>query len=1840
MSKNGPGKKSIKLLSIVLSILLIIGMLPQIAFAASPDYKIFSGYENADFTRISFTSDVHLNENNNRIRFTKYMETLADLNNDKKPQMLVFCGDPYSFSGAAFVSATKSDYPWMADGQSFTSPYNEIRGVVAHYLGENFPVVFIAGNHDWETGANYTANSGYDQYYGVLPTKNFDVFLFGAPSMPGSGVAGPYNENEIEELHTYLDERPDKTKPVFVAAHYPLDDPFESDRNATNASEVQTVLEGAGQPVTFMWGHAHTNPRPTMAELYEVYPNYTTFNAGAIGFRNVTNFCQGTNVTLVPEYRELEFSVLRIPTSGSSTEFGSLIQGFPSGAEKPDIGTVGNVTVNRNASAELSVTAHVSDGGNLSFQWFQNTRNSNISGAVVTGATSAAFSPPTDDAGTKYYYCKVKNTLGEGDGVKIATSTSNAARVRVKDGTGDVWDGATIATEFGGGTGSQDDPFLIEDGEQLAYLAQTVNGGEGYAGKYFLQTADIDLGVNNTWTPIGSYFTSNTSVTNHPFSGTYDGDGYKIFNLTIKQDFTGADSINKAYGLFGYLTGTVKNAGLINEAVSVINRKNSQGNAGAYAGGIAGYVGNDTSGGNIYNSYVAGNPLPEGFPATSFYAKTNQSDAKCMAGGIAGYFDRGAIVNCYAAVQASIGEQTHGSSSGAGGLAGYRESDGSFTTSYWDATLCEFNMNGGSAAVDGVTEKTTAEMQTSDFAELLGEHRVENMKWMRDAGINGGYPVHGPRDAEKPKITRQPEDKTAMVGGDVTLSVDAKVRAGTLSYQWYCNEEFSNSGGEPIQGATGKNYPAPTNIAGAAFYYCIVTNHDASVAGEKDATAASDAVEVTVKLDAAWDGSATAFDETAAGTEQDPYLIENAEQLAYLAQQVNSEHSYSGKFFKQTADIDLGFREWTPIGIYQGSQGSAKAIPFSGTYNGDGHIISFLKIDQTFTGAVGTNKSYGLFGYLLGTVKNLGLTDSDVYVYNQQTGSSTSTFNAYAGGIAGYAGSSSTGANIVNSFAEGRIYARTSYSSARCAAGGLVGYFSRGAVDNSYAAVSASIGGDYSSGSSGAGGLAGYKASSGTSFTYSYWNIALCKYGMNSSESTVSGASSMTFEEMRSMSLLDLLNQHKGANDNAWMSDYITKLNERLPIHVRTVRDAETPEIKKQPLNTTVNEGEPVTLTIEAETSLGTLYYQWYRDGGTPVSGATEKSFSAPTGTPGVFNYNCVVTNIDNTASGLKVTTATSNLATVTVNALTHAETPEIKKQPEDKTVNAGEALTLTIEAQVSKGDLSYQWYSNDKDDTGGNPIAGASDPRYSVPTGKAGVMYYYCVVKNRDDLATGNKEATVTSRITKVTVKALTYAETPNIKKQPEDKTVSAEETAKLAVSATVDKGDLSYQWYSNDKNSSDGGTLIKDAAKDEFTAPTGKPGIAYYYCIITNTENSATGGKTAIAASEAAKVTVLDTNSGLSGITATEGTLSPAFDPKTLKYTVALGKAVESTTLAVTAASASASVSVDGTAGTSKKVTLENGKSQTVVFKVTAENGDTREYTVAVSRADYGKFEITLNNANGQPIPDVWMSAYKDSALTQLFGSAKSDASGKVVFTGLDAAPYWMKITSVPGGYKAPASAVTLTAEDSQTKTLVIVIDKQEIYAYKNWQLRSLTVSAGKLSPAFDPDTLKYKLKLGEKSASVKITPKKADSASNMYIDGKKVKSVTVKLKPGKGKTVTIQVKPKSGKSYYYKIDVSRAKSSNADLKSIKISKGKLRPNFKASVTAYTLALKSSQSSVKFSLGLASDYADYKFKVDGKSAGKTVSLKKGQTKKAEIIVTAQNGTKKTYTVTITRAK
>ncbi|MBR2678607.1 MAG: hypothetical protein IKE63_04240, partial [Bacilli bacterium] len=142
-----------------------------------------------------------------------------------------------------------------------------------------------------------------------------------------------------------------------------------------------------------------------------------------------------------------------------------------------------------------------------------------------------------------------------------------------------IWDGSTVATSFSGGNGTKDNPYLIRNGEELAYLKNVLDSeqAEGYKGLYYELTADINLGSHD----LGPIALDTT------FSGTLDGKGHVIKNVSI----TGENDSEKDnyYGLFG----NIDNAKISN--LNIDGMKITVKGAGVtYLGALAGKVNNET----------------------------------------------------------------------------------------------------------------------------------------------------------------------------------------------------------------------------------------------------------------------------------------------------------------------------------------------------------------------------------------------------------------------------------------------------------------------------------------------------------------------------------------------------------------------------------------------------------------------------------------------------------------------------------------------------------------------------------------------------------------------------------------------------------------------------------------------------------------------------------------------------------------------------------------------------------------------------------------------------------------------------------------------------------------------------------------------------------------------------------------------------------------------------------------------------------------------------------------------------------------------------------------------
>ena len=163
-----------------------------------------------------------------------------------------------------------------------------------------------------------------------------------------------------------------------------------------------------------------------------------------------------------------------------------------------------------------------------------------ISAAMAAAVTATALSVPMTAFAEQY------DIVDDTDGVFTRAEAELSGNVSKE------WNG-TIADSYDGGTGTEEDPYLIATGEQLALLASEVNNGNEYKDNYFKLTADILLNdtiddYSTEWTPIGN--------NSNPFGGYFDGDNHKVIGMYIY------DGNTDYMGLFSHTYTVIKNLSL------------------------------------------------------------------------------------------------------------------------------------------------------------------------------------------------------------------------------------------------------------------------------------------------------------------------------------------------------------------------------------------------------------------------------------------------------------------------------------------------------------------------------------------------------------------------------------------------------------------------------------------------------------------------------------------------------------------------------------------------------------------------------------------------------------------------------------------------------------------------------------------------------------------------------------------------------------------------------------------------------------------------------------------------------------------------------------------------------------------------------------------------------------------------------------------------------------------------------------------------------------------------------------------------------------------------------
>ncbi len=314
-----------------------------------------------------------------------------------------------------------------------------------------------------------------------------------------------------------------------------------------------------------------------------------------------------------------------------------------------------------------------------------------------------------------------------------------------------VWDGKREAISSGSGTES--DPYLIENAQQLAWLVYSINWdyARWTSDKYFLLTTDIELNgsTDNQWIPIGA---GPSMSSMKYFDGVFDGGFHSITGIYIDADnainnnnsmwvssyagfFTelGSNAVVKNLYLEGFIETGRKTGGFAGTSngdfeycvsdVDIVSTNQTAAGIASFGNPTVRYCANlgDIKGKNGVGGLIGMN----GHVENSY--NMGRVEADDVVGGIAGRSND--IKNCY-----NVGDIYASNASYKGAIVGNKPSGGNISNCYYlEGCIDESNEYG--------EPKTADFMRSQEFVYLLNN---ETSCWVMDTlNENDGYPVFG-----------------------------------------------------------------------------------------------------------------------------------------------------------------------------------------------------------------------------------------------------------------------------------------------------------------------------------------------------------------------------------------------------------------------------------------------------------------------------------------------------------------------------------------------------------------------------------------------------------------------------------------------------------------------------------------------------------------------------------------------------------------------------------------------------------------------------------------------------------------------------------------------------------------------------------------------------------------------------------------------------------------------------------------------------------------------------------------------------------------------------------------
>ncbi|MCR5666576.1 MAG: FMN-binding protein [Eubacterium sp.] len=604
--------------------------------------------------------------------------------------------------------------------------------------------------------------------------------------------------------------------------------------------------------------------------------------------------------------------------------------------------------------------------------------------------------------------------------------------------TGDEWYNPTPDTTiFASGTGTSEDPYMIETEDQLRNFAASLDQGITYKGYTIKLANDIELTTTTTWTPVGG--------SDYAFDGTFDGGGYTVSGMTIGTEDSYYEITNGEVfiGFFGVLNtnAVVENLNLTDISIFVSY------DSSVFAGGIVGYMDSSAStyqGATINNCSVDGdidvqstknNTFAAGIAGyqykgviinshtSGYYAATVDSgDGVAEVGGLVGLNNRGLVANNYSTADVYGSASRDGGDEGMAAVSSLVAVQAGNLVGCYGAgnhTAAEYSYYVGAVSgwITGIGKSYSCLYNGEATMKIDGEtlSEVESVGNVTQSGTNEEGEVYtggltdnltaytsstytSIADTLNSYYEAYPVDIASIYGLDSAVlnawEVDESgnvVPTGEAQEVTYVQPECEIVQQEDVTYQDGTWYGRDDDesvVVKAVVKDGAVTKETVVSGDETDAEAYAEALNKAVEKSVY--GDTTTYEAVDAskfaggsGTKSDPYKIRTEAQLRYIAEALNEDVNFKGVYFKQVANITLSDDEWLPIGwgIYTKINGVGTQYciyPFKGNYDGQGYTIKNLTIGSKSEATQDPRMQYvaGMFGMVSGDNESNALPSS------------------------------------------------------------------------------------------------------------------------------------------------------------------------------------------------------------------------------------------------------------------------------------------------------------------------------------------------------------------------------------------------------------------------------------------------------------------------------------------------------------------------------------------------------------------------------------------------------------------------------------------------------------------------------------------------------------------------------------------------------------------------------------------------------------------------------------------------------------------------------------------------